>query len=578
MPARVMCLLTIKRMEKKRWAHRALRQLFNRIPESCLMAKSSWQWLRYYPAIIPAADCFDKWNKADNSLDSDYQNWINQNSLSSLEAWHLLQKQSHQWQAPPKISIVTPVHNTQAEVLYECIISVRAQAYPYWQFILVDDGSSSEATHELLRSGVCKDPRIKVLFCPESQGISTATNFAIENAQGDYVVFLDHDDRLSLDALFLLAQEIHQSPELDILYSDRDMISPEGKRYMHLFKPGWSPETLLAGNYIFHLMCYRRQLLKQLGGYRPELDGSQDYDLILRASEIHPQVRHIQKVLYHWRQYQGSVSLDSGAKDYAFKAGVEALNQALKRRGIKGEAAEIQTLWRGNYQLDLVCPDSQNIQVISIDANLPVDNYVEFVHQAVQDAEVQSPFIALISDALVPVKSNAVAMLAAWLRMDGVGLASGGIITDDYLIEYAGASYQEDGGVLIPYQGYPISEAGYMAVTRLVRNISVPHPFCVVFRRELWQSLNGLNQQYSGYYALLDFALRAQKANWRCVSVPQVQFITEQTGLLVEFLKQDKMLFAAHWQDWLAQGDPYYNNNLNRKYQETQFCLNVMTL
>jgi len=570
-----MSLSIIKRMEKKRWAHRVLRQLFNRIPASSLTEKSSWQWLRYYPAITPSPPCFNEWNQADNKH-PDYQLWIDQNSVSSLAGWRVLKEQSHHWQNPPKISIVTPVHNTHAEVLYECILSVRAQAYPYWQFILVDDGSSSEATHKLLKSGVCKDPRIKVYYCAEAQGISSATNLAIEHSQGDYVVFLDHDDRLSLDALYLLAEEIRQHPEVDILYSDRDMISPEGKRYMHLFKPGWSPETLLAGNYVFHLMCYRRQLLKQLGGYRSELDGSQDYDLILRAIETQPQVRHIQKVLYHWRQYQGSVALDSNAKDYAFKAGVEALNQALQRRGINGEASEIESLWRGNYQLDLACPDSQGIQVINIHANLPIDGYTAFINQAMQNVDTQTSFIALISDALTPVKANAIATLAAWLKIDGVGLASGSVLTGDNNIEYTGATYQQNGGLLVPYQGYPTSEAGYMAVTRLVRNISAPHPFCVVIRRELWQQLKGLNAEYSGYYALLDLALRAQAINWRCVSVPQVQFISQSPHLLACFPEQDKQLFARQWQDWLDQGDPYYNKNLDRNSQDKQFYINVI--
>jgi glycosyltransferase involved in cell wall biosynthesis len=562
-------------MEKKRWAHRVLRQLFNCIPASSLTEKSSWQWLRYYPAIIPSPLCFNEWNQADNEH-SDYQLWIDQNSLSSLADWRVLKEHSHRWKNPPKISIVTPVHNTDAKVLYECILSVRAQAYPYWQLILVDDGSSSEVTHRLLKSGVCKDPRIKVYYCAEARGISSATNLAIERSQGDYVVFLDHDDRLSLDALYLLAEEISQYPGVDILYSDRDMISPEGKRYMHLFKPGWSPETLLAGNYIFHLMCYRRQLLQQLGGYRSELDGSQDYDLILRAIETQPQVRHIQKVLYHWRQYQGSVALDSNAKDYAFKAGVEALNQALQRRGIKGKASEIKSLWRGNYQLDLACADSQDIQVINIYAGLPVGSYTAFINQAVRNIDTPPAFIALLSDTLTPEKNNTIATLAAWLKIDDVGLASGSIITGDNNIKYTGATYQKNGGLLIPYQGYPISEAGYMAVTRLVRNISVPHPFCVVIRYKLWQQLKGLNTEYGGYYSLLDFALRAQAINRRCVIVPQAQFVCQQPNLLENFPQQDKQLFSRQWQDWLEQGDPYYNKNLDRNSEDKQFYINVI--
>lgn len=558
--------------EKQHWTYRVVRKLFSYIPSSCITKESSWQWLRFYPSIIPAQYCFDEWNQAIKSKDyQNYQIWIDQHSLATLEAWRLLQKKSYDWQSPPKISIVTPVYNTDIDVLYECIISIRAQAYPYWQFILVDDGSSNIDTLDLLQSGACNDPRIQVYFSDKSQGISSATNLALAKAQGDYVLFLDHDDRLALDALYLVADEIRKYPEVDIVYSDRDMISPKGKRYMYLFKPGWSPETLLAGNYVFHLMCYRQSLITELGGLRTEFDGSQDYDLVLRAAETHPQVRHIQKILYHWRQYQGSVSLDSGAKDYAFEAGVKALNEAMQRRGITGKASEISSLWRGNYQLDLVCPDLVEIDVVSISSELPAEEYTRFVNQAIRATE--KPYIAIISEALTSITDNALCQLAAWLGADGVALAAGGIMTEGRLIDYAGATYQKEGGLMVPYQGLTISEPGYMAVTQLTRNISAPHPFCVVIRRELWQQLNGLNASYQGFYSLLDFSLRALALDWRCVSVPQAQFITAQEGLLVHSSEQDRMLFYKSWQNWLEKGDPYYNLNLARDSQERLYHL-----
>ncbi|MBT3812911.1 MAG: glycosyltransferase [Gammaproteobacteria bacterium] len=558
-------------MENKRWDLRLLRKLINIILKPCLRAGLSWQWLRFYPAIIPAQQCFAQWQLVNEHECPGYQSWVDKNSLGSLTAWKLLQQQALHWQSAPKISIVTPVYNVGADVLYECILSVRAQAYPYWQLVLVDDGSTRTETHKLLKSAVCKDPRIEVYFNKQSQGISRATNLAIAKAQGDYVVFLDHDDRLALDALFLIAEQIQRHPEIDIIYSDRDMISPFNARYMHLFKPDWSPETLLSGNYVFHLMCYRRSLLNQLGGLRADFDGSQDYDLVLRAAETNPQVKHIAKVLYHWRQYQGSVSLDSGAKDYAFEAGIKALNQAMQRRKIAGTASEIKSLWRGNYQLDLVCPDRVDIDVISLDSALAPEDYTRFINQAVEESG--HTYIALISQALIASNENSIAHLAAWLTMDSVGMAAGGILTDHQLINYAGATYAQDGSVLIPYQCSSVDEPGYMAVTHLVRNISAPHPFCVLIRRQLWQQLDGLDSRYLGFYSLLDFSLRAQAVGKRCVSVPQAQFITAQPEILNHYPKQDKALFSQQWQAWLEKGDPYYNQNLNRDSQDKLYYL-----
>jgi len=170
----------ISPMRKKQRVRRCLRWLFNYLPTPDLTSKSSWQWLRYYPAVIPAPFCFEQWNTTDNTQDSDYQTWIEQHCLTTLNDWRILQAHAYHNTHPVKISLVTPVYNTAAAILYECIISVRAQAYPYWQFILVDDGSSSRETQQLLNSGVCKDPRIQVLFLPQSRGISAATNLAID--------------------------------------------------------------------------------------------------------------------------------------------------------------------------------------------------------------------------------------------------------------------------------------------------------------------------------------------------------------------------------------------------------------
>lgn len=558
-------------MEYKSWKARGVRKLWRYFPVQFFSGKSSWWWLRLYPAIVPKKVYFKEWNRAESGeVWEDYQAWIDKHNLSSLDCWHQLHQQAIKWKNPPRISIVTPVHNAQADVLAECVYSIRAQAYPYWQLILIDDHSSKEETIKFLESGHCKkDPRIQVFSSSEPLGISKATNLGIKRAKGDYVVFLDHDDRLALNALFVIAEEIQKYPKTDIIYSDRDMISPTGGRYMHLFKPNWSPETLLSGNYVFHLMCYRRQLLDELGGCRTELDGSQDYDLILRASEKNPYIRHVQQVLYHWRQHEGSVALDSNAKEYAFKAGLEALNQALKRRGVDGRAVEIESLWRGNYQLKLKLPKRDEIEVIRVDST--ANNYTQLVSDAVEKAGSDKPFVAIISDSLTPVTDDALEELASWLKLENVGVASGSIITTDGLIEYAGATYTKEGVLLQHYQGFPADEAGYMAVTKLVRNISAPHPYCIVIRREVWGQMKGLSREYEGYYGLLDFILNALTNSWRCVSVPHAQFCCEVGRLLADHSEPDRALFYKKWRDWLEKGDPYYNVNLERIRQDRPF-------
>ncbi|MDP3875744.1 MAG: glycosyltransferase [Methylobacter sp.] len=531
----------------------ALRKFFS-LPACRSWLKKNWRRLRFYPSLMPTDVLFSYWNQSEWP---DYQDWLNRHSMRSIEAWTQCHREGLAWKTPVKISLVTPVYNTHSPLLYECILSVKLQTYPYWQLVLVDDGSSNSDTLKLLASAFCQDPRIDVIYGQGSRGISAATNQGIDHANGDYVIFLDHDDRLALDALHHIADQVKQNPALDILYSDRDMISPQNKRFMHLFKPDWSPETLLSGNYLFHLMCYRRRLLEQLGGLRSEFDGSQDYDLILRAAETNPVVKHIDKVLYHWRQHEASVSLNDHAKDYAFEAGIAVLNAALLRRNLNASAVEISDLWRGMHRVKWKPIADCDINYITVDINTP-DNYSKDVYRQLQD----KPYIAILGQTVTPLADDALQALASWLSIEGVGLVCGKLINMQGDIDYIGMNYRADGSLCIPYQGFPVSEAGYMAITRIVRNISAPHPYCVVIDQELWQQLGGFNPVFQGPHALLDFALRALNSGWRCVVDPQYCFQIEEDWL-TDWPEGEKEQFASIWENWLENGDPYFNKNLD---------------
>lgn len=536
---------------------RSLRRLWAFVPSALLQKCKNWQWLGYYPVLYPSDDLLQRWNA---SHWEEYQNWLQKHTLQHLAQWQELHQQHRQWRNPPKISIVTPVLNTEPAILYECILSVRMQTYPYWQWILVDDGSARQDTKELLASGVLGDPRIQVIFAQQSQGISAATNKAIAQATGDFVVFLDHDDRISLEALGSIAETVHACPDVDIVYSDRDMVSEQNERYLHLFKPDWSPETLLSGNYVFHLMCYRRTLLQQLHGLRSDFDGSQDYDLILRAAEYQPNVRHIAKILYHWRQHPSSVALHAGAKDYAFAAGLKALNAALTRRGIAGTAREIPQFWRGTYELLLMPADSTQVQLVHLDTPSVDTDYAQQVQRAVEAGE--QPYIVILADTICPDTQDTLTRLVAWLKhVDGVALVSPKVVNADDTIDYIGMAYNQDASLMYPYRGFPVTEPGYMGVTQIVRNISAPHPFCVAFKRTTWQQLQGFTAELKGPQALLDFALRAQQGGARCVVVPQCLFVQQGEAFVVQE-GQDKHLFSQRWQAYLSAGDPYYNPNL----------------
>jgi len=278
-----------------------------------------------------------------------YEAWIAEHEpdAAALEKQRQL---SHELPSPVKISLVTPVHNTSAQLLEEMFASVAAQTYQNWELCAVDAGSDRSETIETLKSWERRDERIRIERLPENLGIAENTNRALRLATGDFIACLDHDDVLAPFALYELARAASQFPEADILYSDEDRLSAEGKRHAPFFKPEWDPELLCASMYIGHLSAYRRFLALELDGFRKEFDLSQDYDFALRATERARSVHHIPQVLYHWREHPASGS--TGGKPGARRTNLAALAEAMRRRNLPAEILEYPTANRARLKIE----------------------------------------------------------------------------------------------------------------------------------------------------------------------------------------------------------------------------------
>ncbi len=224
----------------------------------------------------------------------------------------------------PIISIVCPVYNTSQSLLQQCIHSVLYQAYPHWELCLVDDGSTDPHVKAILKKYVSRDKRIKTSFLDENLGISDASNEGAALATGEYIGFLDHDDELTLNALYKVVSDINQHNP-DILYSDEDLVDHETRHLDYFFKPDYNSELLLSHNYITHFLVTKRALFESVGGFSKECDGAQDYDLMLKLTERSKNIHHIDKTLYHWRAIGESTSINHTKKDYANAAGKKAL-------------------------------------------------------------------------------------------------------------------------------------------------------------------------------------------------------------------------------------------------------------
>ena len=255
-----------------------------------------------------------------------YAKWIQQfDSLSAEDIENILMHIGR-LAYRPILSVVMPVYDVEARWLREAINSVRSQLYPDWELCIADDYSTNSDISQVLLEYEKLDGRIKVYFRQENGGIAAASNSALKLASGEFVVLMDHDDVIARHALYMVAVELNAHRDADLIYSDEDKISIDGKRLDPYFKCDWNPSLILSQNFFSHLGVYRRSLVEDVGGFRVDFDGSQDYDLVLRCAErtLPDRIRHIPHILYHWRSIPESTASSIDNKAYAWEAGSRA--------------------------------------------------------------------------------------------------------------------------------------------------------------------------------------------------------------------------------------------------------------
>lgn len=287
-----------------------------------------------------------------------------------------LEKQSdRKWNNPITFSIVVPLYRTPETYLKRMITSVMQQSYPHWELILADATEDRSVEEVLMQQGflteqptdgetepVAADPRLRYVQLKENAGIAANTNQALPYAKGEYIGLLDHDDVLTPDALYEMADAITKACDKGVkaafVYSDEDKCDGEETRYYEPnHKEEFNYDLILSNNYICHFLVMESKLLKSLQ-FRPEFDGAQDYDLVLRAvAEVlatdgqaaEKRILHIPKVLYHWRCHKASTAANPNSKKYAYDAGLRALRDHAALRGIPATACETRHV--GFYRL-----------------------------------------------------------------------------------------------------------------------------------------------------------------------------------------------------------------------------------
>lgn len=319
--------------------------------------KKVWNYYRMHGLkLLLLKSCFPYHIK-----EFDYEKWRKKHSLDEKA---LREQSEYVFEKKKVISIAVPVYHTPERFLREMIESVLRQTYPDWE-LCIADGSDNMEAYLIAGEYAKKDPRIKVRRLPENKGIAENTNEALKMCTGDYIGLMDHDDVLAADALYEVRRAIDKNNAPEVIYTDEDKMSADGKEFFEPhFKPDYNAELLRSNNYICHFFVIRKDMLQRVEGMRAEYDGAQDYDFILRCTDNADSVVHIAAPLYHWRSHMSSTAENPESKLYAYEAGKRAIEEHLRRNKEEGSVEYTEHL--GFYHVRYKVKTRERVTIIII--------------------------------------------------------------------------------------------------------------------------------------------------------------------------------------------------------------------
>ena len=541
-------------------------------------------------------------NHFNNKEKQEYYKWIKENSPSKKE---IKEQKKYKFVKNPKISIIVPLYNTPKKYLLELIKSVQAQTYSNWELCLAD-GSTEPLTY--LNKIVKKEARIKYDRLKENKGISGNTNEALKLATGEYIALLDHDDLIPINSLFEIVKAINDNPEVEYIFTDEDkFINIKKKtRYEPNFKPDYAFDTFTSYNYICHFSIFKKELMDKLKGFNEQFDGSQDYDLILRAVENAKQVVHIPKILYHWRVHPSSTAGNAEAKPYCFEAGKNAVQEHLKRKGLnqakmefgvaivrnraiynrKNDSKVTILLYLQDERIDLnklkqdineITYNNYEIILITTQSISKNANYAEFIKNAhikksviieknkiisklnELSKQIDSEQIIFAKDFQDIKTKDFIEQLLGFIQRGDVGVISPRIIYKYTSSQYNGTVYGIDKDK-IGYLDYIDVAGSYGYITRgaVIQNYSIIKSECIMVNKKDLSDVEFLDEKmdYTDAFADLSFKLLKELKKVNVIN-PHIEIecleITSKDG---------KNKFYQKWEKELQVPDSNYNVNL----------------
>lgn len=556
-----------------------------------------------------------------NSILNNNYVWLANRRQFTKKIAPILQEKIQTFSRNPKISIIIPIYNPPEDWLRAAIDSVRQQIYPHWELWLVDDASPAPHIREILQEYADRDSRIKINFLSRNSGVAIASNTALELVTGEFVMLMDHDDLITEEALFRVAESILIDAP-DLIYSDEGLTNTKGIVTTFTYRSAFSLEYLRSHPYIIHFVGFRTVLLRQIGGFNPQLTISQDYDLILRVVEQAKTIVHIPQVLYLWRIHQASTGsqkikqvmdvskqilqdhLDRCQEVARVEEGVSFNYYQVRYKLQSKQRVAIliptkncgalvrqcinsleQTITQINYDIILIDHASTDVESLKYFASLTDNHQViryegKFNFSAINNWAVdhidrsQYTHYLFCNNDIEAIQENWLERMVELAQQPDVGIVGAKLLYPDRItIQHAGVEVGLYGAA--EHYGKFMEDAlpdgtpcpGYLGAFFVNKEMSAVTAACMLMRRDAFEQVGGFDEKLAVGFGDVDLCLRTRAAGFRVIFCSQATLVHHESYSRGKTKgdphPEDSQLFTERWRQFIRQGDPYFNPNLS---------------
>lgn len=526
----------------------------------------------------------DSWNRMKDARadDAAYRRWFEQHRAKPGDL-ACQRVASAVFTYRPLVSIVVPCYKTDRVYLRELLDSVLAQSYDNWELLLMDASPEWNAVATLAAGA--NDERIRRIELPGNGGIVVNTNAGIQQAAGDYIAFLDHDDILEPDALFHYVAALNKAAKDErpqVLFCDEDMFQKTGEWGQPVFKTKLNVDLLYSHNSVTHFLMVEKALIDRIGMSPEDVAGAQDYDLTLRCLAAGARFEHVAHVLYHWRVHPGSTADGSAdSKPYAIEAGRLALQRHFDSLGVCGTVEESETpfVYRmcyalpepaplvsiviptkdhvetldacvmsiaqkatyANYEIVLVENNSKDQETFVYYETLPERvaaasggkgaarvewwlgefNYSQIINFGVKHAK--GDYLLLLNNDTEVISPDFIEEMMGYLQRPDAGVVGAKLYFADHLVQHAGILVGVRGALAHANQDFSAKREGYLARAVRPGNFSAVTGACQMVRRDVFEQVGGYNEEFAVGFNDADFCLRAWEAGYRTIFTPYAE-------------------------------------------------------